>query len=251
MTSAARFFLVAWLLGCLSWQVTAEPLTLVTSHYPPYCMEEDGQAKGVAVELVKEAFARMQQDIRIVFVPFVRAIDMVKTGQADAIFPFALRQDRKQFFHYTTEKLLVDPGALFVRADSTLVFDGDYAKLAPYTLGMQRGTYQGDAFMQAIQTYQLKIDEAMDQENNVRKLVAKRFDIAVGPRLLVLDAARRVNEAANIRLLYSGVSEGDAYVAFSVPAKRDALVEQLNQTFKKMRQDGTYRRIFSPAAATK
>jgi polar amino acid transport system substrate-binding protein len=247
----ARFLLVVLTLAGWHCPAMAEPVVLVTAHYPPYSMEEDGQAKGVAVELVKEAFARMQQDIRIVFVPFARAINMVKAGQADAIFPFALRQDRKEFFYYTTEKLLVDPGALFVRADSAIVFDGDFAKLVPYTIGMPRGTYQGDAFMQAIQTYQLKIDEATDQENNVRKLLARRFDIAVGPRLLVQDAARRVGESDKIKLLYSGISDGDAYVAFSVHGKREALAEQLNQTLRKMRLDGSYRKIFGAVGSSK
>lgn len=249
--AAVRLYLGTLILVMAPHLTLAAPLVLVTSHYPPYCMEEDGQAKGVAVELVKEAFGRMRQDISIVFVPFARAIDMVRNGQADAIFPFALRQDRKLLFNYTNEKLLSDPGALFVRVDSTITFDGDYAKLAGYSIGMPRGTYQGDAFMQAIQTYQLQIDEAIDQEQNVRKLVAKRFDIAVGPRLLVQDAARRVNETASIKVLYSDVSEGSAYVAFSMQENRDALIGQLDQTFRKMRQDGSYRRIFGAVSTTK
>ncbi|MBC7917267.1 MAG: transporter substrate-binding domain-containing protein [Rhodoferax sp.] len=251
MKSAARKLLGALALCLLPHFAWTAPLVLVTANYPPYCMEEDGKAKGVAVELVKEAFSRMHQDITIVFVPLPRAIEMVKSGQADAIFPFAMRQDRKQFFHYTTEKLLSDPGALFVRADSTINFDGDYAKLNSYSIGMQRGTYQGDAFMQAIQTYHLKIDEAVDQEQNVRKLVAKRFDIAVGPRLVVQDAARRVNEASAIRVLYADVSEGSAYVAFSTQVNRDALIAQLDLTFRKMRQDGSYRRIFGAVGGAK
>lgn len=160
-TALCKLF-IAMMLALPMYGVWAAPLILVTSHYPPYCMEEQGQAKGVAVELVKEAFARMHQDINIVFVPFARAIEMLRGGQADGIFPFALRQERMNLYSYTTEKLLSDPGALFVRADSHITFDGDYGKLANYTIGMQRGTYQGDAFMQAIQTYQLKIEEATD-----------------------------------------------------------------------------------------
>ena len=251
MKAALCRLLVTLVLGLAQHEAYAAPLTLVTSHYPPYCMEEGGQAKGVAVELVKEAFSRMQQDITIVFVPFARAIEMVRTGQADAIFPFALRPERKQFFNYTTEKLLSDPGALFVRADSNITFDGDFAKLASFSIGMPRGTYQGDAFMQAIQTYQLKIEETKDQEQNVRKLVAKHLDIVVGPRLLVQDAAQRINEAASIKLLYSDISEGAAFVAFSMHGNRAELITRLDQTFKKMRLDGTYRRIFGAVSAAK
>lgn len=251
MKAALCRLLIALTLGLALHAASAAPQTLVTSNYPPYCMEEAGQAKGVAAELVKEAFSRMHQDISIVFVPFARAIDMVRNGQADAIFPFALRPERKQFFNYTTEKLLSDPGPLFVRVDSTITFNGDFAKLANFSVGMPRGTYQGDAFMQAIQTYQLKIEETKDQEQNVRKLIAKHLDIVVGPRLLVQDAAQRTNEAASIKLLYSDLSEGAAYVAFSMHENRAELIAKLDQTFKKMRLDGSYRKIFGAAFTTK
>ncbi len=251
MKTAVCTLLVALTLGMPLHGAWAAPLTLVTSNFPPYSMEEGGQAKGVAVELVKEAFSRMHQDIKIVFVPFARGIEMVRNGQADAIFPFALRQERKQFFNYPTEKLLSDPGALFVRADSTINFDGDFAKLANYSIGMQRGTYHGDAFMQAIQTYQLRIDETTDQERNVRKLLANRVDIVVGPRLVVQDAARRMDEDASIKLLYSDISEGSAYIAFSTQGNREALIAQLDQTLKKMRLDGSSRRIFGAAFTKK
>lgn len=223
--------------------LASEPVVLVTAQYPPFSYEEDGQQKGLAVDLVREAFARMRQPLRIEFVPFARAIEMVKSGEADGIFPFALSEDRKVFALFSSEKLLVDPGSLFVRADSTITFDGDYAKLSPYTIGMQRGTNHGPAFMQALSTYNIKTDPAENQERNITKLVAGRFDIAVGPRLVVLYAARQAGKAGEIKLLYSGVSEGFAYLGVSRLRNREALLQQFDQTLRRMRQDGSYEKI--------
>lgn len=230
------------LLACVQ-AASAEPIVLVTANYPPFSYEEDGQQKGLAIELIKAAFQRMRQEVRIEFVPFARAVEMVKNGEADGVFPFAVSDERKMFATFSSEKLLTDPGSLFVRADSTLTFDGDYAKLAPYTIGMQRGTNHGPAFMQALTTYGIKTDLAENQEKNVLKLVSGRFDIAVGPRLVVLHAARQAGKQSEIKLLYSGISEGHAYLAVSKRRNREALIAEFDQAISKMRRDGSYDKI--------
>jgi polar amino acid transport system substrate-binding protein len=197
------------------------------------------------VEVLKEAFARMRQEIRIEFLPFARAIEMVRSGEADGIFPFALSEERKGFVRFPGEILLTDPGALFVRADSPIVFNGDYATLRNYSFGIQRGTSHGPVFTQALENYGIKVDAAADQMQNVQKLCAGRFDIAVGPRLVLLQAAKRSGKLAEIKLLHSGISDGYAYVGFAKQKNFDSVIQRYDETMRKMRQDGTYDRIFS------
>jgi len=221
----------------------AQPLLLVTANYPPFSYEEGGVQKGIAIDLVKEAFARMQQEVRIQLVPFPRAVAMIKNGEADGIFPFAMSEDRKEFASYPAERLFADPGTLFVRADSTITFNGDFSKLKNFTIGMQRGTNHGPVFMQALKTYEIKTDEANDQEQNMLKLTAGRFDIAVGPKLVVMSAAKRVERFSAIKVLYTGISEGDAYVGFTKQRNMDQVIARFEQVIKKMRQDGSYEKI--------
>jgi polar amino acid transport system substrate-binding protein len=227
---------------------TAATLTLVTSNYPPFSYEEDHSQKGIAVDIVREVFARMNEPIKIVALPFPRAVSMIKNGEADAIFPFAMSNARKQFVTYPFERLITDPGTLFVRADSDIVFDGDYSKLAKYSIGMQRGTDHGPVFMKALTTFNVRVDEAIDQEQNIQKLAAGRFDIAVGPQLVVRSAAKRIGLLPQIKVLYSGISEGDAYVGFSKKRDYRRLIERFNQTIKKMHEDGSYNRLVRTAS---
>jgi polar amino acid transport system substrate-binding protein len=243
----ARMALALWIvLGAQA--VGATSLILVTANYPPFSYEEEHVPKGIAVDVVKEVFARMNVPISIQFVPFPRAISMIKNGEADAIFPFALSDIRKQFATYPDERLITDPGTLFVRSDSDIVFDGDYSSLAKYTIGMQRGTDHGLVFMQALKNYHVHVDEAIDQEQNIQKLVAGRFDIAVGPKLVVMSAAQRIGLLPQIKILYSGVSVGDAYVGFCRKKDYSHLIHRFNQTIRKMQQDGSYDRIVRKAS---
>src|SRR4051812_29535911 len=115
--------LAFYLLALIAPNAIAGPMTLVTAYYPPFAYEENGQQKGIAVDLLKEAFARMHQEMRIEFVPFPRAISMVKRGEADAIFPFSISAEREKFVRYPSEILVSDPATLFVRSDSIIVFD--------------------------------------------------------------------------------------------------------------------------------
>lgn len=235
--------LFACIMTVTSWRAAAEAVVLVTANYPPFSYEENGEAKGIAVELIREAFSRLRQEIRIEFVPFARAVELVKNGDADGVFPFAFSEERAVFAQFSSEKLLSDPGSLFVRTDSALIFTGDYSRLSGYSIGMQRGTNHGPAFMQALSTYGIKTDNAENQEQNIQKLLAGRFDILVGPRLVVSYAARKTGKSSEIKLLYSGISEGHAYLAMSKRRNRENIIHGFDREIKKMRQDGSYEKI--------
>lgn len=222
----------------------AGSVTLVTAYYPPFAYEENGRQKGIAVDLLKEAFARMHQEMRIEFVPFPRAIAMVKNGEADAIFPFAISADREKFVRYPTEMLVSDPATLFVRADSTVVFDPDMSKLARYSFGKQRAAVTGLSFVEELRKNSARIDESIDQEQNILKLIAGRFDIALGPNLVVQYAAKRMGKSSEIKVLYPGISDGTAYLAFSKQKDNRALIARFERTIRKMRHDGSYDDIF-------
>ena len=227
----------------LAGRALGAPAVLVTANYPPYSYDESGEVKGLGVELIREAFRRMHHDLEIVVVPFPRALEMVKAGEADGIFPFAIREDRKALVEYSSESLLADPAALVVRAGSTITFDGDLSKLSGYTIGRQRGADYGPAFQRAVAAYHLNVEDAIDQENNMRRLLAGRFDMIVGPHLVLLDVARRLHRSDDIRVLYSGLSVGDVYVGFAKTPRARSLMAPFDQALRTMRLDGAKARI--------
>lgn len=237
---------LAWLtLACAHWCAVAAPFSIVTSNYPPFCFEDKGEQKGIAVDVVKEAFARMGMEVRIEFFPFPRAIARLKDGQVDAIFPFSIKEDRASYTLYPKEKLVEDTQTLFVRADSTITFGGDLKKMAPYTFGRQRDADNGPVFTDAMRSGIInQLDEAVDQRQNILKLVNGRFHIAIGPRLVVMHYARESGNQSAVKELYPAVDKPlAAYLGFSKQKGLEATAEHFDQTLRKMRQDGTYDRI--------
>ncbi|MES0879054.1 substrate-binding periplasmic protein [Roseibium sp. SCP14] len=77
-------------------------ITITASNYPPFEIAEpiDG-LNGFDHEVVSEAFRRVGQPVRIVFLPWNRAIMEVKSGTAAAILSCAHRKQREEFFYYS------------------------------------------------------------------------------------------------------------------------------------------------------
>ena len=121
----------------------AKTLELVTLQYPPYVFEHNGEIKGIALEIVEEAFRRMQQPVNVKLLPWARALKYIKRGKADAIFTAFKNPERETFMVYSKEVLINQTISLFVRKDSNIIFDGDLKKLSNYRFGVVRKVSYG------------------------------------------------------------------------------------------------------------
>ncbi len=111
-----------------------QPLELVTLQYPPYEYEEKGEIKGIAVDLITEAFKRMDQPINITFYPFARALKMIELGHADALFTAYKTPEREVMADYSNEVLIQQATSLYTLRDSLIQYDGNLATISDYTL---------------------------------------------------------------------------------------------------------------------
>ncbi|MCP3927200.1 MAG: amino acid ABC transporter substrate-binding protein [Desulfobacterales bacterium] len=84
-----RILVFICLVMCVSIsQCFADSLKVATLDYPPFQYKVNGKAKGIAADIVKEVFNRMNQPIEIRFYPFPRAIKYIEEGFSDVIFTF-------------------------------------------------------------------------------------------------------------------------------------------------------------------
>lgn len=232
--------LLAWMPWCV-----AAPFEVVTSDYPPYSFMEGDAQKGIAVDVLKEAFARMKVELRVEFLPFPRAVQSFQRGRADGIFPFSVKEERLAYTLYSKEYVVADTPALFVRADSPITFGGHIGQLAQYVFGKQRDAFNGQVFADAVsQGVITKVEEAKDQRQVVMMLVASRFDIAVGPRIVVRYYAKETGNMHKLKELQPALEKPlPAYLGFSKHGDYTALAERFDQTLAQMHRDGSYQRI--------
>lgn len=224
----------------------AATLELVTLQYPPYQYEENGQTKGVVVEIVKEVFLRMQQPVNITLMPWARSLKMIEVGTADAIFTAYKTAEREAFADYSKEVLMPQVVSLFVLNDSHIKFDGDLQKLANYSFGVVNNVSYGDVFDNAVKNKLIKVpDVAYTGEQNIEKLLVKRFDILVSNKYGALYILKRKNALDKIKELAPEVQAIPSYMAFSKKRNLNLIRDKFDEILLEMKKDGTYEKIMT------
>ncbi|MCJ8299774.1 MAG: transporter substrate-binding domain-containing protein [Pseudomonadales bacterium] len=232
-----------WLLLC-STQSTARTLELVTLQYPPYIYREDGDIKGIAVQIIRESFRRMQQPIKITLLPWSRAIMRIKNGSADAIFTAYKNPDRETFANYSKGIVMPQIVSLFVLKDSSITWNGNFKLLTQYTMGVVRKVSYGKLFDQAVKDHTLgKIQYAGTGEQNMEKLLKGRFDVLVSNKYGALDILKRMGKSNQVKELSPEIQSVPSYIAFSKKRNLSAIRDQFDSVFAAMKKDGTYEQI--------
>lgn len=234
----------------LSIPANAEPLRLVTFDNPPYAFEENGKVKGSIADVLQEAFQRMNKEISISIVPWKRALQMVRYGEADAVFRAAKNEERIKYMFYPDETTDTAQCVAYVVVGKTVAVDSEMRDVQNIRAGIGLGFSYGDTFdKKLISASFKKIDKAVTVEKGLEKLFADRTDVffvakAVGDYILSQKEFRvdittlRNNQGEEI--VYSAAKN---YLAFSRKTMTKEIVEQFSDVLRTMKDDGTYVRI--------
>lgn len=219
-------------------------LRLVTLDYPPYILNDNDQAKGPIVDIVREAFRRMGRSVTIEFFPWSRSLSMVTSGTADGLFTIKKTADRESTLRYPNEPLLSQDYVFFVRRDSTFRFDGDYASIANARIGVISNTSYGTRFDAAVkQGIFTNLDISYDYEHVFRMLQAGRIDIVICSHLVGLKFIRQINAADQIVVSGPPSETARSYLVFTRKYDSATLSNAFDQAIAAMRRDGTLSRM--------
>ncbi len=237
-------FILLLLLSVSISVTAAAPLQLVTLQYPPYEYLEGNKVKGLAVEIVKETFKRMNQPIEITLLPWARAINYIEQGKADAIFTAYKTPEREQFADYSHEVLIPQTISLFVKKGQSISFDGNLKKLSSYSIGVVNKVSYGPSVDSAIKSGLLpNIQLVSTGELNFKKLLLGRMDIVVSNKYGAWNILKKLKKSDQIEELTPEIQSIPSYMAFSKKRKLSALRDKFDRTLKALKKDGTYEKI--------
>jgi polar amino acid transport system substrate-binding protein len=221
---------------------SVDTIYLVSTNYPPYYGKGlvDG---GVLTQITTEAFRRAGYTLKVEWLPWARAVNIAKEGRVDGVMGIWYSKEREDDFAFSLPLLNTEVG-FYRRADSRISFKS-LQDLKPYRIGVVRSSTGPKGFDQA----GLTIDEAVDGESNLRKLDARRVDLA----LIEKSAAEYLiaNKLIDFKdwLVWTGPLEvmpmyvGFSRQAFNYEKKRAAF----NKGLKEMERDGTLARLLGQA----
>lgn len=210
----------------------AHPLVLVTEEYPPFNMSDakTGALHGIAVEKVQEMMRRAQEKYTLNILPWTRAYQMGLQLEDTCVFSTTRTPEREPLFKWIGP-LVNNPWMVFGRADDTR-HPKKLEDLRPYVLG----GYQTDAVGEFLKAQGFKVDLAVSDADNPKKLLHKRFDFWATGELLGKWLIKNGDYSGKIIPLFT-FRHTEMYLACNIkmPAAR---VEKFNHILRDMAQDG-------------
>lgn len=166
-------------------------VTVVTLFdYAPFCLaDEDVKSDqlikpgedaigfyGYSWDVLRESYQIMGYNIRLKIVPWARAISMVKSQQADILFPTGVNHEREKIFYYAKEAINTANFRVYVNANSPIVWEG-LSALKGLTIGVIGGFNYGDKWQDRPALNSINVNSILQ---GFRMLKAKRIDGFLG-----------------------------------------------------------------------
>ncbi len=230
---------VLWLLAA-PLAAQAQELVIACEEYPPYEFLEDGQPRGLCVELVQETCQRLGLEPVFRFMSWTQALAQVQAGQAQAILSLYQTPEREAFLVFPHRPLAQERVAAMVRKGSGVRVQGvpDLAKL-------RVGVNAGYAYGPLIDDLKgLNKVEAADPATLLRDLAEGRSDVALGNELTLNHVAlqlKLLHRLENQRTL----SSAPLFIGFAKAqgAQAQELADGFDRALKELNEEGIAGRI--------
>lgn len=240
-------------LALFSTSLYSKDLLLVTLENAPAEYSENGIAKGMNVDIVTEALRRMNYNAKIKFFPWKRALIMVKNGDADGIIDAAYNNDRAKYLHFPNSEIHTEEWFAFKKKNSLLSLNENLSNAKDIRIGLSRGFVYGGKIQEFIDNKEFKsIQEVYNNELNIVKLIANRFDMFIGLKSTILFLSKQMgysNEVEIVKMTGTNkeylLSSSKTFLAFSKKTIKKEFSDKFSKVIEEMKEEGTIKKIES------
>jgi ABC-type amino acid transport substrate-binding protein len=222
--------------------VDAHTVTIATLEWPPYVGEKLA-GNGFTTEIVKTAFERAGYKVVVTFLPWARGLQETEDGAYDIIFPAYYSEERTQKYLFS-EPFATSPVGFYKRKGEAIPYT-KLEDLKPYRIGVVRGFVNTAEFDAA--SY-LQKDVVDSDEQNLRKLVLNRIDLAVVDKFVAqsIFATTFPEGKEQLEFVEPPLDVKPLYIMASRKIPDGAkLIGDFNASLKQMTADGTIDQIMA------
>ena len=157
---------------------SAQTMRLATGELPPYATEQRPD-QGIALEIVRRAFANAGIDVQYFFKPWARSLEEARDGKWDGTAYWGRNPTRDAGF-LISDNVLTEQWVFVYRSDSPVTRGFDwkqFSDLAGLRIGASKFNSYTPEFWELQKSGVLKVEFAADDLSNLRLLVAGRLDL--------------------------------------------------------------------------
>lgn len=218
--------------------------------YAPYSYVENGQFKGIYVELIKQAAKKLAPaySVELQPIPWKRGLRNLELGQSLALFPPYRNKDRAYVEPYSIP-LYRETVVLFcnesVMKKPHKKFPDDFAGLV---IGNNLGFVMGEKMAAAVKAKTVTLLEAKGNEDNLWNLQSGRVDCYANDRLAVHYSASKLKDNPrfaqfkNFKLNEAVELSGeDAFIGYSATNNagyKADFIKKMNAALEEARKSG-------------
>jgi polar amino acid transport system substrate-binding protein len=214
--------------------------------YPPYTIiESNKRPVGIFPEIIDAAAKILEIEVEYKQIIWVRMNNEAKKGNIDAVMGLFKTPDRRDDFNFSEGGLIYEEYSFFTLKDNNIKYSGQLEDFKKITIGVVQDYNYGCDFEQA--TF-LKKEKCLTDQNVLEKLMKKRFDIAIGNKMVIEYYATKLNVLNKIKWLMPPVSKEHSHViAFSKAKGKQAeeLAREFSDAIKQLIENGTFKKILN------
>lgn len=228
---------------------TNDKIIIVTGEYAPYTSEH-AAGYGAFTQIVETVLQESGLENDILFYPWARASEMVKSGEAWASFPYGYSKELAEDYDYSDSIIQSSHKFYYLKSNEKLAREAEnFSKISDftnYTFGGANDYWYGDKA--AIENSGVKVEWANDTDALLKMLYAGRIDFLIEDQR-VADAAisRLFPEDSNaFTVLPNTASQRDYYLIVSKDYPNSQLYrEKFNAALQTLKNNGTIDQILA------
>jgi polar amino acid transport system substrate-binding protein len=241
LARTTSFSLITLLLSCHSMLSRAEgdvETLIFYDDFPPFCYLDDGQAKGLFVDVVTAIFDDMGDVYETKSYPIKRALLSADRGQG-IVVGILRNEERQKIFDYSSS-FYTEKSMLFVSKGHKFSFSS-VNDLKGKRVGVKLGWSYGSKFDQA-KNAQLFTSVVGEPKQLYTLLRAGRLDVVVGNELSIPRLTKVMNHPVQVEALPTPLLMADLYIAAKKGTKVE-LIEKFNNHMEQIKVNGMYKNI--------
>lgn len=239
----SRFIIYVATALCLSsMSAQSETITIATGEYPPWTSKDLAHG-GFMNLVVSRAFAEHNIEVEFAYMPWNRALELVKLGQYPASSYWGFDPDREGNFIYSN-KIQTAPIIFFYNHAKPLPKWTNLSELKEFRFGATRGYTYTPGFWQLANSDVLRVSIANNDIENLRKLVSGSIDVFPISELtgqFLLKKHFSHDERNMIKLDQRPINRSEDFLLFSSEWEGvETLVEKFNSGLSQLTERGDF-----------
>lgn len=204
----------------------------------PLCYEENGEPKGLFIDILKKTFDVKSEKIEFVFGEFSDLLEELRTGKIDILTVVADTQERRNIYKFNEEPVLTNWGVLV-----TNVPFNDIQELNGKKVAVNRGDIYYNEFKKLMNSFGIEVyfdefDTYYDVLSNVND---GKYNFGVVSRLSYLVNSEKVPNVRQTSYVFSPV-----LLKFAFKKDIDYIfVQEIDRTIRNLKSNGEFEKLFN------